>query len=220
MSQVDHWVKESKISRPPPHPPSQHHHRTPNGSRTIQHSSQRGQPPFQDHQGGHVHLHAGPNPQQEPWEIPATSHMGPPPSGVTNLTSASLPAFQLHPPPNPLPLLVPKPSSHCPYCGGGTYFMVSTPVCPQYTPYIPNTPTPNLQQVLQQHHLGKFLTLYLLRPDEVASVWMPAKACHDFIMIILCFSTTRFYSSCTTFSFSWSPSTTAGVISFGPLGGT
>ena len=35
-----------------------------------------------------------------------------------------------------------------------------------------------------------------LRPDEVASVWMPVKACHDFIMILLCFSTTRFYSSC------------------------
>ena len=33
-------------------------------------------------------------------------------------------------------------------------------------------------------------------PDEVASVWMPGKACHDFIMIFLCFSNTSFYSSC------------------------
>ena len=32
--------------------------------------------------------------------------------------------------------------------------------------------------------------------DEAASVWMPAKACHDFIMILLCLSTIRFYSSC------------------------
>ena len=37
-------------------------------------------------------------------------------------------------------------------------FMVSTHVCPKHTP---NTPTPNLQQFLQQHHLGKFLTFYL-----------------------------------------------------------
>ena len=29
----------------------------------------------------------------------------------------------------------------------------------------------------------------------MASVWMPAKACHELIMILLCFSTTRFYSS-------------------------
>ena len=42
--------------------PSQDHHRTPNGSRTIQQSAQRGQQSFQDHQGSHVHLHAGPNP--------------------------------------------------------------------------------------------------------------------------------------------------------------
>ena len=46
VNQDDHWVKELRnISRPPPHPPSQHHHRTPNGSRTIQHSTQRGQQP-------------------------------------------------------------------------------------------------------------------------------------------------------------------------------
>ena len=43
-----------------------------------------------------------------------------------------------------------------------------SPICgvagtsPKHTPYTPNTPTPNLQQVLQQHHLGKFLTFYLL----------------------------------------------------------
>ena len=31
----------------------------------------------------------------------------------------------------------------------------------------------------------------------MALVWKPAKACHDLIMILLCFGTTRFYSSCT-----------------------
>ena len=46
----------------------------------------KGQQPCQDYQGSYVHLHAGPNPQQEPWEIPAASHMGPAPSGITNLT--------------------------------------------------------------------------------------------------------------------------------------
>ena len=30
---------------------------------------------------------------------------------------------------------------------------------------------------------GVILAFMHLRPDEVASVWMPAKACHDFIMI-------------------------------------
>ena len=41
-----------------------------------------------------------------------------------------------------------------------SYFsMVSTHICPKHTP---NTPTPNLQQFLQQYHLGKFLTFYLL----------------------------------------------------------
>ena len=28
----------------------------------------------------------------------------------------------------------------------------------------------------------------------MASVWMPVNSCHDFIMILLCFSTTSFYS--------------------------
>ena len=55
---------------------SHHHHRTPNGSRTIQESPQRGQQPFQDHLGSHVHLCAGPNPQQEPWEIPTVTCLG------------------------------------------------------------------------------------------------------------------------------------------------
>ena len=115
-----------------------------------------GQQPFQDHQGSNVHLHAGPYPKQEPGEIPATSHMGPPPSGITNLTAQAFqPSNYTHP-------LTPYWSSLPPavHTGRGTHtFMVSTHVCPKHTP---NTPTPNLQQVLQQHHLGKFLTFYLL----------------------------------------------------------
>ena len=51
-----------------------------------------------DHQGSYVHLCAGPNPQQEPWEVPATSHMGPPPSGITYLTvQAFQPSNYNHP---------------------------------------------------------------------------------------------------------------------------
>ena len=48
------------------------------------------------------------------------------------------------------------------YWQGAQTFMVSTHSCPKHTPYTPSTPTPNLQQVLQQHHLGMFLTFYLL----------------------------------------------------------
>ena len=79
--------------------------------------------------------------------------------------SASLPAIQLHPPTsNPTPsywfptyMFLPLSTlvrAHT--------FMISTLFCPKHTPYTPNPPTPNLQQVLQQCHLGKFLTFYLL----------------------------------------------------------
>ena len=46
--------------------------------------------------------------------------------------------------------------------GGAHTFMVSTHIYPKHTPYTPNTPTLNLQQVLQQHHLGTFLIFYFL----------------------------------------------------------
>ena len=84
MNQVDHWLKESRnISKPPPPYTVTAPHRTPNGSRTIQYSTQRGQLPLQDHQAGHVHLCTGPHPQQEPQEVPATSYTGPPSSCIT-----------------------------------------------------------------------------------------------------------------------------------------
>ena len=51
----------------------------------------------------------------------------------------------------PLPILL-----------GAHTFMVSTHICPKHTPYTPNTPTSNLQQVLWWCHLGKFLIFYLL----------------------------------------------------------
>ena len=58
-------------------------------------------------------------------------------------------------PPNPLlvsPTLLPLS-----LLVGVHMFMVSTHICPQHIPYTPNTPTPNLQHVLQHCHLGKFL---------------------------------------------------------------
>ena len=61
-----------------------YHHRTSNGPWTVQHSPQRGQQPVQDHQGGHVYLGTGSNTQQEPREVPTTSHLGPPSNGITN----------------------------------------------------------------------------------------------------------------------------------------
>ena len=111
----------------------------------IQHSAQRGQQPFQDHQGIHVHLHSGPNPQQEPWEIPATSHTGPPPSSFTNL---AVQAFQ---PSNYTHFQPPTGSPHSPptvHTGRGTYFYgkythLSTihPLHPQY-PHTKSTSIP------------------------------------------------------------------------------
>ena len=67
-------------------------------------------------------------------------------------------------PPNPPPTywFPTHHSSCCPYWQGAHTFMVSTHICPNHSPDTPNTPTPNLQQVLQQHHLGKFLIFYLL----------------------------------------------------------
>ena len=104
------------------------------------------------------------------------------------------------------PHLTPHPPTGSPYTFtllsilvGDTYiFMVSTHIYPKHTPYTPNTPTPNLQQSYSSTILVSFLHFIFwinipLRPDEVASVWMPAKACHDFIMILLCFSTTSFF---------------------------
>ena len=73
--------------------------------------------------------------------------------------------------------------------------------------FVQNTPLTHLippHQIYNKSYSSASLVSFLylicyanisLRPDEVASVWMPAKACHDFIMISLCFSTTRFYSS-------------------------
>ena len=73
--------------------------------------------------------------------------------------SASLPAIQWHPTPaSPHPSTgSPSPFLPLSILVGAQTFMVSTHVCPKHTLYTPNTPTSNLQQVLQQHHLGKFL---------------------------------------------------------------
>ena len=75
--------------------------------------------------------------KQEPWEIPATSHVGPPPSGITNLTAQ---AFQPSNYTHPQPLTGSPHPPPTPYWWGAHTFMVGTHVCPQYTPYTPNTP--------------------------------------------------------------------------------
>ena len=77
--------------------------------------------------------------KRKPEEIPATSHMGPPPFGITNLTVQAIQHSNCTHPINP-PTYPPSPSFHCPYWWGTHTFMVSTHVCPQYTPYIPNIP--------------------------------------------------------------------------------
>ena len=56
------------------------------------------------------------------------------------------------------------------------------PICSYYL-FSPNITI--YQKIMQFHIINMFLWS---TPDEVASVWMPAKACHDFIMILLCFS--------------------------------
>ena len=107
----------------------------------------------------HVHLHSGPNPQCKPWEIPDTSHMGPPPSSFTNL---AVQAFQPSNYTHPNPLLVPQHTSCCPYWQGAHTFMVSTHVCPQYTPYTPNTPYQIYIHSYSSAILVSFLYFYLL----------------------------------------------------------
>ena len=80
--------------------------------------------------------------------------------------SASLQTTPLHPHPHnpllvplfPLPILLPLSiivGAHTFLYGKYTSVLNTPPI-----PLIP--PTPNLQQVLNQHHLGKFLTFYLL----------------------------------------------------------
>ena len=59
-------------------------------------------------------IYAGPSPQQEHWEVPATPHMGPPPTGITHLTvQAFKPSNYTHPHLTPywLPHLHPIPST-------------------------------------------------------------------------------------------------------------
>ena len=100
-----------------PHPPTQHHHRTPSGPRTVQHCPQRCQQPVHDHQGCPVHTCAGPNPQKEPRKVPPTAHMGPPSNGISvPAVQAFQPSNYTYPPPIS-PLLFPPPS-YCPYRWG------------------------------------------------------------------------------------------------------
>ena len=114
---------------------------------------------FQDHQRGHVHPGTGSNTQQEPREVPTTSHLGPPLNGITNpaCKSSSIPTI----PPHLIhPLLVPS----SPTLQVGTYtFMVSTHVWPKYTPYTPKTPQIiKLHPIYSSTILVSFSYFYLL----------------------------------------------------------
>ena len=81
------WRKgQGTFQSPLPHPLTQHHHRTSYGPRTVQYSTQGSQQPFQDHQGGHVHPHSGPYPQQKPRKVPASTHMGQSSAGISYTT--------------------------------------------------------------------------------------------------------------------------------------
>ena len=102
---------------------------------------------------------------QRPRKIPTPAHLGSSTTGITNTTvQASQPASQQHI--QLTPLLVPPLSPIPPYSsptntivGGAHQFfflMVSTHICPKYPP------SPYLQQVLHQCHLGKFSQIFCL----------------------------------------------------------
>ena len=99
-------------------------------------------------------------PLNKHWKVPASAHMGPPPPGISNSSAqANQPTSQpcntpywFHLP--PLPLLPSQQGVHSFFLF--LFLMVSTHVYPKYPP------SPYLQQVLHQCHLGKFLTFYLL----------------------------------------------------------
>ena len=80
-----------------PHPLTQHHHRTSYGPRTVQYSTQGSQQPFQDHQGGHVHLCSGLYPQQKPGRVPASAHMGQSSAGISYTTVQAIQPSSPHP---------------------------------------------------------------------------------------------------------------------------
>ena len=143
-----------------PHTPPQFHHRPSHGPQPVQYSSQGSQQLPQDHQGGYVHLGTGPPSQQKPWKVPASPHMGPSSSVITNTSAqANQPTNQPHSYLTPYWFLPPIPTSPANIMVGAHQFffpMVSTHVYPKYPS------SPYLQQVLHQCHLGKFLHFNLL----------------------------------------------------------
>ena len=94
-------------------------------------------------------------PKQKPWKVPGPTHMGPPPPGISNPSAqANESTSQLYS--HITPYWFPPPPPQWGACiSSFHYFMVNTHVYPKYHP-------PYLQQVLHQHHLGKFLAFYLL----------------------------------------------------------
>ena len=143
-------IKEH-FKAPSPHTPTQLHHRPSHGTQPIQYSSQGSQQPTQDYQGGHVHLCTGPPIKQKPWKVPASPHMGPSTSGITNTSvQANKPTIQLYSFLNP-PTWFPPPSNYfhtspINIMAGGApilFPMVSTHVYPKYPLSLSTTsPTP------------------------------------------------------------------------------
>ena len=75
---------------------------------------------------------------------------------------------------------------------GASYFSLIFSTMVSICIHLPTPPSLYLHVDLQQHHLGKFLYNILLLtfpqwPDEAASVWRSAKACHVKIILLLCF---------------------------------
>ena len=143
IRQITGRKSQRTFQGPIPYPPTQHHHRTPNGPRTVQHCQQ----PVQDHQGSHVHTCSGPNPQQEPMKVPATARMGPPSNGISHPAVQAFQSSNYTHPHLINSLLV---SSHPPaaHTGRGTYFHSkytfghTSPLTPLNTPQIPNLHPP------------------------------------------------------------------------------
>ena len=87
------WCWCRTLQSPLPHTHTQLHHRPSHGPQPIQYSSQGSQQPPHDHQGGYVHPGTGPPIKQKPWKVPASPHMGPSTSGITNTFSTSQPTY-------------------------------------------------------------------------------------------------------------------------------
>ena len=85
---------------------------------------------------------------------------------------------------------------HCAFRWRAHIFLVSIHARSNTSPNTPKSPKtiPPYSSAILVSFLFSICWINIsLRPDEVALVCRSVKACHDLIMILLCFSTTRFY---------------------------